>query len=133
MGMEQMAVSKDANEVNSNSFFSNDPAPFQTWRENEYLDMFFEHVWRKISQDDESEFNGQEVDITYELLDELEEAINTDKLFKGLPSEWYNERFYNQEAYLKNYPEFRDEDLLFIAKAREELNKGRKVIYSNWK
>lgn len=136
MGMDQMALSreKDFKGNNPNSIFSNDAPPFHVWRENEYLDMFFEHLWQ--SQDSNNvgeEFNGVEVEVTLEVLSELETLINTDQLFKGVPSDWYNAEFYTRENYLKEYPQFKSEDLLFIEKARQEIAKGQKVIYINWK
>ena len=98
------------------------PREIAYWRKHPNL-----HGWmEKLAQDkglSYDSFNGVEMELTYEDLDELERAVThkqlpaTDGFFFGNPSDEY----------------YRESDLEFIKNARAELFLGLKVFYnSSW-
>jgi hypothetical protein len=100
------------------------------WRKHPNLQGWMEQLWRNkgcpggdVENSDNWNFNGIEVELTWEDLDALEEDIRNSRLpatsgfFFGTPSDEY---------YLKD-------DLEFIKKARAEIFTGLKVFYnSSW-
>ena len=109
------------------------PRELAYWRKHPNLHGWFEQLWvRKLAaegkQPDEnsewgSTFNGIELELTWEDLDELEKAVKKRKLpttrgfFFGDPSDQY----------------YYEADLDFIKNARAELFTGLKVFYnSSW-
>ena len=109
------------------------PREIAYWRKHPNLHGWMEQLWiRKLAaegkqpeKDSEwgSVFNGVEVELTSEDLDELERAVTHGRLpsttgfFFGDPSDDY----------------YRDRDLEFIKNARAELFFGLKVFYnSSW-
>jgi hypothetical protein len=100
------------------------------WRKHPNLQGWMEQLWRNkgcpggdVENCDNWNFNGIEVELTWEDLDALEEDIRNSRLpatsgfFFGTPSDEY---------YLKD-------DLEFIKKARAEIFTGLKVFYnSSW-
>jgi hypothetical protein len=99
------------------------------WRKHPNLHGWMEQLWNQKSRPgmDKSYqdvmFNGVEVELTWEDLDNLEEDVTNDRLpstsgfFFGSNSDDY----------------YREQDLEFIRKARAEIFTGLKVFYnSSW-
>jgi hypothetical protein len=117
---EGAVFDKESNEmVNTNV---SKPREIAYWRKHPNL-----HGWmEKLAQDkglSYDSFNGVEMELTYEDLDELERAVTHKQLpetagfFFGNPSDEY----------------YRESDLEFIKNARAELFLGLKVFYnSSW-
>jgi len=91
------------------------------------LEGFMAQKWAKETGQDAGEFNCQNLTITSEILDELEEAIENDKLnpvagfFFGTTDkdEWYN----NDVTELR---------IVVIPKIRKKLEEGETITYSSW-
>ena len=109
------------------------PRELAYWRKHPNLHGWMEQLWiRKTNEDGEtivedsnwgSSFNGVELELTYEDLDELERAVTHSQL----PST--TGFFFGNNA----DDEYRDADLEFIKNARAELFMGLKVFYnSSW-
>ena len=111
------------------------PREIAYWRKHPSLQGWMERLWREkkytVQVQDASEpvdpdsdmFNGVEIELTWEDLDELERAVThgqlptTSGFFFGNPSDEY----------------YREHDLKFIREARAELFSGLKVFYnSSW-
>jgi hypothetical protein len=117
---ESAVFDKESNEmVNTNV---SKPREIAYWRKHPNL-----HGWmEKLAQDkglSYDSFNGVEMELTYQDLDELERAVThkqlpaTDGFFFGNPSDEY----------------YYESDLEFIKNARAELFLGLKVFYnSSW-
>ena len=117
---EGAVFDKESNEmVNTNV---SKPREIAYWRKHPNL-----HGWmEKLAQDKGLEydsFNGVEMELTYEDLDELERAVTHKQLpptagfFFGNPADEY----------------YREQDLEFVKNARAELFLGLKVFYnSSW-
>ena len=125
MGLDQFAyVAAKAKESNSREL--------AYWRKHPNLQGWMEQLWiRKLAahgtKPEESSwgssFNGVELELTWEDLDELEQAVTHGQLpttggfFFGQPSDDY----------------YRNQDLKFVQQARAELFLGLKVFYnSSW-
>jgi hypothetical protein len=101
------------------------------WRKHPNLQGFMEDLWNKKGcpgkpEDPNSlgmsDFNCVPVELEYEDLDSLEEAINS----KNLPET--TGFFFGSDS-----DEFyKEQDLEFIRKAREALDAGLRVEYSSW-
>jgi len=108
------------------------PRELAYWRKHPNLQGWMESLWKRrlheankgIPENDwGSSFNGVELELTFEDIDQLEQAIQTRRLpktsgfFFGEDSDQY---YYNQ-------------DLEFVKNARAELFMGLKVFYnSSW-
>lgn len=109
------------------------PREIAYWRKHPNLHGWMESLWkRKMHESNQempddrewgSSFNGIELELTWEDLDELERAVTHGELpattgfFFGDPADSY----------------YRNSDLKFIADARAELFLGLKVFYnSSW-
>ena len=97
------------------------PRELAYWRKHPGLHGWFEREW--LRQGNEGDFNGDELEITWEMLDRLEQDIRNEELpftegfFFGEPADDY----------------YREADLEFIKNARAELFLGLKVFYnSSW-
>ena len=97
------------------------PIEIAYWRKHPNLHGWMERLWRH--QGNEGDFNGDELELTWEDIDHLEQDIESHKLpgttgfFFGDPSDDY---------YYEN-------DLKFIKEARSQLFLGLKVFYnSSW-
>lgn len=97
------------------------PREIAYWRKHPNLQGWFEREWR--SQGNEGDFNGDELEITWAMLDRLEQAVREGDLpptrgfFFGDDSDEY----------------YRDQDLEFIRTARAEIFSGLRVFYnSSW-
>lgn len=124
MGLDQYAYAVDNN---------GEKEELAYWRKHPNLQGFMENLWeskgRPSFNEDEnagglglSDFNCVPVELTYEDLDTLEDAIVNDTLpatngfFFGSDSDDYYKR----------------QDLEFIQKAREALDSGLTVCYDSW-
>ena len=97
------------------------PREIAYWRKHPNLHGWFQQEWE--SQGNSGDFNGDELEITWEMLDRLEQDIRKGNLpetrgfFFGDGSDDY----------------YREQDLEFIRNARAEIFSGLKVFYnSSW-
>jgi len=97
------------------------PRELAYWRKHSGLHGWFRQEW--ISQGNTGDFNGDELEITWDMLDRLEHAVRNKELpvtpgfFFGNPSDDY----------------YQEQDLEFIKNARAELFLGLRVFYnSSW-
>lgn len=128
MGLDQYAyVAAKANAMNE-YYEHDDRAPDATkpreiayWRKHPNLQGWMRKLWE--SKGNSGEFNGDELELTYEDLDELERAVTHSQL----PST--SGFFFGNDA----DEHYRESDLEFIKNARAELFFGLKVFYnSSW-
>jgi hypothetical protein len=99
------------------------PVELAYWRKHPSLHGWMENLWQKKNPEDMSTFNGIELELTWEDVDDLERAIRhgqlpfTEGFFFGKPSD---------NMYYKA-------DLKFCVDAKAELFLGLKVFYnSSW-
>ena len=129
-GAEWDEITKDL--VNTKT---NKPREIAYWRKHPNLHGWMEQLWRDKKylvqptnasapvQSDSDTFNGIEIELTAEDLDELERAV----VHKKLPST--RGFFFGEEA----DQFYHDKDLAFIKAARIEMFMGLKVFYnSSW-
>jgi hypothetical protein len=97
------------------------PREIAYWRKHPNLQGWMRQLWER--KGNSGEFNGDELELTWEDLDELERAVTHSQLpptggfFFGDNSDEY----------------YRERDLEFIKNARAELFLGLKVFYnSSW-
>ena len=124
MGLDMYAyVAAKAYDHNTDS----DSRELAYWRKHPNLHGWMEQLWHRkgfpLPNSDDPMFNGVEIELTWEDLDELEEDIKNGRLpstsgfFFGSNSDDY----------------YRLQDLEFIRQARAELFTGLKVFYnSSW-
>ena len=102
------------------------PREIAYWRKHPNLHGWMEQLWRDKKDQhniDAPMFNGIELELTWEDLDQLEEDIQNDRL----PST--SGFFFGDNS--DNY--YREQDLEFVRKAKAELFTGLKVFYnSSW-
>lgn len=111
------------------------PREIAYWRKHPNLQGWMQRLWLEkltIAAQPESEFeqvkqptmfNGVELELTWEDLDQLEEDIRNERL-PGTTGFFFGE---NSDDY------YRDQDLEFVKQARAELFMGLKVFYnSSW-
>jgi len=110
------------------------PREIAYWRKHPNLHGWMEHLWHKkrnaegkpVVEDKDDiggTFNGVELELTHEDLDELERAV----IHKQLPAT--SGFFFGNDA----DEHYRESDLSFIKNARAELFFGLKVFYnSSW-
>ena len=117
MGLDQYAYSEDSNGERTEIAYWRKHNRLQGWMENLYTD-----------KGGMEEFNTVDLELTLEDLDMLESTM----MNKLLPQT--GGFFYGPDSY-KDYEDqdgYKSDDEMFINKAREELNKGNKVIYFCW-
>ena len=97
------------------------PREIAYWRKHPNLQGWMHQLWE--SKGNQGDFNGDELELTWEDLDALERAVTHNQLpettgfFFGNPSDEH----------------YRESDLQFIKEARAELFLGLKVFYnSSW-
>jgi hypothetical protein len=91
------------------------------WRKHPNLHGWMNRLWE--SRGNSGDFNGDELELTWEDLDELERAVQSG----NLPAT--GGFFFGNNA----DEEYKDNDLAFIKNARAELFLGLKVFYnSSW-
>ena len=97
------------------------PREIAYWRKHPNLHGWMQRLWE--SRGNSGDFNGDELELTWADLDELERAVTHGQLpsTKGF--------FFGNES--DDY--YREKDLQFIKEARAELFLGLKVFYnSSW-
>jgi hypothetical protein len=99
------------------------PVELAYWRKHPNLHGWMEQLWQKRNPDDMSSFNGIELELTWQDVDDLEQAVRhgqlpfTEGFFFGKPAD---------NVYY-------EEDLKFCVNAKAELFLGLKVFYnSSW-
>ena len=97
------------------------PREIAYWRKHPNLHGWMQQLWEQ--KGNSGDFNGDELELTWEDLDDLEQAVTQAQLpttggfFFGDPSDSY----------------YREQDLEFIKNARAELFSGLRVFYnSSW-
>lgn len=110
----------------TNEYVSNKiskPVEIAYWRKHPSLHGWMEQLWQRKNPEDMSTFNGVELELTWEDIDELEQAVRhgqlpfTEGFFFGKPSD---NTYYEQ-------------DLKFCVDAKAEIFLGFKVFYnSSW-
>jgi len=99
------------------------PIELAYWRKHPSLHGWMEQLWQKKNPEDISTFNGIELELTWEDIDDLERAVRNGKL----P---FTEGFFFGKPADNVYYE---EDLKFCVNAKAELFLGLKVFYnSSW-
>ena len=97
------------------------PLEIAYWRKHPNLHGWFRREW--TSQGNEGDFNGDELEITWDMLERLEQAITAGEL----PA---TQGFFFGDGADEYY---REHDLEFVRKARAELFLGLRVFYnSSW-
>ena len=97
------------------------PREIAYWRKHPNLHGWMHRLWNEKGHD--GDFNGDELELTFEDLDRLEYVVK----HKELPST--SGFFFGNDS--DDY--YRDQDLEFIRTARSELTQGMKVFYnSSW-
>ena len=97
------------------------PREIAYWRKHPGLQGFFRAEWE--SQGNEGDFNGDELEITWDMLERLEHDVRENNL---PPTQGF---FFGDDS--SEY--YRDQDLEFIRQARAELFLGLRVFYnSSW-
>ena len=97
------------------------PREIAYWRKHPNLHGWMRHLWE--SRGNSGDFNGDELELTWQDLDDLERAVSHNQLpsTRGF--------FFGDES--DEY--YREQDIEFIRKARAELFLGLKVFYnSSW-
>ena len=133
MGLDQyayVAIKADAHDEYYEAEYGNDvsrkgtvskPRELAYWRKHPNLQGWMRGLWE--SRGNTGEFNGDELELTWEDLEALEEAIQADNLpgTQGF--------FFGDDA--DDY--YREQDLKFIREAKAELIVGLRVFYnSSW-
>jgi hypothetical protein len=97
------------------------PREIAYWRKHPNLQGWMRRLWE--SRGNSGEFNGDELELTYDDLDELERAVTHGQL-PGTTGFFFGN---NADEH------YREHDLEFIKNARAELFFGLKVFYnSSW-
>jgi len=97
------------------------PRELMYWRKHPGLQGFFKAEWE--SQGNKGDFNGDELEITWDMLERLEDAVRNGKL-PPTTGFFYGD---NSDQY------YRDQDLEFCRLARAELFMKLRVFYnSSW-
>ena len=123
---EDGEFNKETNEWASSKSITQ-PIEIAYWRKHSNLHGWMEELWQSKGcprdNDDDSNFNGIELELTWEDIDMLENDINegslpgTSGFFFGDPADDY----------------YKEDDLKFIKEARAQLFLGLKVFYnSSW-
>jgi len=97
------------------------PREIAYWRKHPNLHGWFKQEWE--SEGNEGDFNGDELEITWDMLERLEYDVRNDELpdTRGF--------FFGDNSDAEYY----EQDLEFIRNARAELFMGLKVFYnSSW-
>ena len=97
------------------------PRELAYWRKHPNLHGWFQQEWE--NQGNSGSFNGDELEITWDMLDRLESDVREGRL-PATQGFFFGD---NSDAH------YRDQDLEFIRNARAEIFSGLKVFYnSSW-
>lgn len=116
MGLDMYAYSRNKQ--------NNEDTEIAYWRKHNRLQGYMENLW--VSRGNTKDFNCEDLELSEQDINDLEIIINN----KELPeTEGF---FFGTDSY-EDYDNFyKQKDLDFIEIAKEELNKGNKIIYSCW-
>lgn len=121
MGLDQYAYVSESGKHDENS------RDIFYWRKHNRLHGWMEDKYR--DNGGKEEFNCVSVELTLDDIEQLDVVINN----RMLPET--GGFFFGSDSYSdyedKQYG-YKNDDLEFINKAREELNKGNKLFYSSW-
>lgn len=120
MGLDMYALTTDEKITAPVDFKAEEIAELHYWRKHPNLHGWMEHLYREKGGEAEV-FNCVNVELTPDDLDSLEEAIKAGTLPETCGF------FFGQS----DGSEVED-DLAFIAKAREAIAAGKTVFYSSW-
>lgn len=134
MGLDQSAYATKGNQHED----------IATWRKHNRLQGWMEDLWEdkgrpnfnKAEANPMGDFNCIPVELTLEDIDSLEYAINNFELpetggfFFGNDSYFWTDEEGN--PYPDNHYYYKENDLYFIRKARDLINKGWKVFFDSW-
>ena len=117
MGLDQYAFSENKNGERTEIAYWRKHNRLQGWMEDKYVD-----------EGGTEEFNCVDLELGMSDIEQLDVVINN----KMLPET--GGFFFGNDSYSDYEGEYgyKKEDEVFISKARQELNKGNKVIYSCW-
>lgn len=119
MGLDQYAYEQLPSTENVES---NDPIEIAYWRKHAALHNWFNGLYLKQGNVLTDDFNGIEVKISLEELDELETVVKAKKL------QYVDGFFFGTDS----SEEYYEDDLKFITKARESIKEGNTVFYNSW-
>jgi hypothetical protein len=113
----------DQYELPENEKTVSKPREIAYWRKHPNLQGWMEALWQSRNTDDDSTFNGIELELTWEDLEALESDVESGNLPATSGFFFGN----NSDEYYKN------QDLEFIRNARSEIFLGLKIFYnSSW-
>ena len=97
------------------------PREIAYWRKHPYLHGWMQQLWE--SRGNSGDFNGDELELTWEDLDVLEEVVKSNNL-PGTSGFFFGN---------DSDDHYKEQDLKFIREAKAELFLGLKVFYnSSW-
>jgi hypothetical protein len=122
MGLDQYARWTDSAEHS----LQEDAVDFKYWRKCSHIQDFFQKLYAEQTGDtDPSNFNCQQVEITFDVLDKFIKAIKNKEL-KPVDG------FFFGGGYDPSHPEIAEDDLKFACDCFFHLLMNRKVWYSSW-
>lgn len=87
------------------------------WRKHPYLQGFMQQLW-----EGHEDFNCVYVEVTEEVLDDLEDAVSREVLPETSGFFFGSDSSHEYKAY----------DLAFIKEARQAIKDGKVVVYTSW-
>ena len=121
MGLDQYAYAVKGDPIEKDGYLEwPEKIDLACWRKHPNLEGYMANLWYDKGHSDE--FNCQELELTLEDLQVLEESINS----KTLPCTVGF--FFGSDA----DEHYKEQDLEFIQDARSYINDGYTVIYSSW-
>ena len=123
MGLDQYAYKRKVEWANNYKTKITRDHEIMYWRKHNRLQGFMENTWRE-KYDYQDMFNGQELELLREDLENLEESIINNNLPK---TEGF---FFGNDSY-DDYIHFgyAEQDRKFIKEAFEALEKGYEIVY----
>ncbi|MDB4755083.1 hypothetical protein OAG19_00355 [Akkermansiaceae bacterium] len=115
MGLDQYAHRRDSN---------GESTELSYWRKHNALQGWMQKLWAIKTGKSENDLNCQDLEITTEDLDQLWTSIKHQTLPKTQGFFFGSDTSYDATR--------QDDDLEFVAKAREAIEEGDKVFYSCW-
>lgn len=91
------------------------------WRKHQALENWMAEKWGEAENSDDV-FNCKVLHIDYELLDELEEIVQSSRLS--------DHGYFSNDG--RDCDDYRSTDLEFCYKAKSYLDSGYKVYYTSW-
>ena len=120
MGLDMFAYTASKSQADPDSE-QREQREIAYWRKHPNLHGWMHRLWE--SQGNEGDFNGDELELTWEDLEALEQAVQENRLPATTGF------FFGQDR----DDEYRESDLKFIREAKAELFTGLRVFYnSSW-